>query len=154
VGIMWISFAHTTDAVIMERKTETRRDWVISHVKKFWADQVVDFWNKNPRNGGLKMGSITLAKAPYLENTRHLAYPEDYEAEGFAFMEECGIQMAGMPPLIFFQRWKAEKVLLYVVEFRLHLLTEAGSRRKSELQGTVSHDQVDLLGNEVKHEGK
>lgn len=134
---MWISFAHTTDAVIMDRKTETRRQWAMSHAQKFRADQEVDIWDKNPRNGGQRMGSIILTKGPYRENTSKLVFPEDYEAEGFAFMEERGQEIQGMPPLIFFQRWKVQKLLLFVVEFKLHLLSEAGMSRKLELQEAI-----------------
>jgi len=138
---MWISFAHTTDAVIMERKRETRRQWAVSHAQKFRANQVVDFWNKNPRNGGQKMGSIILVNGPYRENTSKLVFPQDYEAEGFAFMEERGQEIQGMPPLIFFQQWKVKKLLLFVVEFKLYLLSEAGMRRKLQLQEESSEEK-------------
>jgi len=127
--------------VIMERKRETRRQWAVSHAQKFRANQVVDFWNKNPRNGGQKMGSIILAKGPYRENTSKLVFPQDYEAEGFAFMEERGQEIQGMPPLIFFQQWKVKKLLLFVVEFKLYLLSEAGMRRKLQLQEESSEEK-------------
>lgn len=132
---MLISFAYTTDAVIMECKTKTRRKWVVSHANKFRDGQEVDFWDKNPRNHGEKMGSIILTRGPYRENTRKLMYPDDFIAEGFDYMTERGLEMDGVEPLIFFQRWKAQRVLLFVVEFKLHLLTTAGMRRKIELEG-------------------
>lgn len=139
---MWISFAKTTDAVIMGRKVKTRREWKVSHANKFREGPEVDFWDKNPRNHGQKMGSIILTRGPYRENTRKLVYPDDFIAEGFDYMTERGEDMEGVEPLIFFQRWQEQAVLLFVVEFELHLLTEAGMRRKIELEG-----QADAVAN-------
>lgn len=133
---MWISFAKTTDAVIMNRKTKTRRNWKVVHAQRFRVGQEVDFWDKNPRNHGEKMGSIILTRGPYRENTRKLIYPDDFIAEGFDYMTERGLDIDGMEPLIFFRRWQEQHVLLFVVEFRLHRLTTAGMRRKIELEGS------------------
>ena len=131
---MWISFAKTTDAVIMGRKGKTRRDWKMSHAQRFRVSQEVDFWDKNPRNHGKKMGTIILTRGPYRENTRKLVYPNDFIAEGFDYMTERGLEIDGMEPLILFNQWKAQHVLLFVVEFKLHRLTQDGMRRRVELQ--------------------
>ena len=131
---MLISFAKTTDAVIMDRKRKTRRNWTMVHAKKFRQGQVVDFWSKSPRVYGLNMGTIVLDRGPYRENTRLLKDPEDFIAEGFEYMTEAGLKMGGMEPLIFFHKWKAEAITLYVVEFHLNDLTEAGQERKRELE--------------------
>ena len=132
---MWISFAKTTDAVIMGRKSITRRDWKVSHANRFRESQEVDFWDKNPRNYGQKMGSIILTRGPHRQNTRKLSYPDDYIAEGLAYMAEVGQLMDGWHPETFFRRWQEQRVLLFVVEFKLHLLTTAGMSRKIELEG-------------------
>lgn len=132
---MWISFAYTTDAVIMGRKRRTRRNWVIPHARKFRAGQVVDFYNRDPRAHGQVMGTIKVEAAPWRQNTRMLIFPFDYEAEGFDYMTELGQQMGGMEPRLFFDQWKAAKITLWILDFELDLLTEAGMRRKIELQG-------------------
>lgn len=132
---MWISFAKTTDAVIMGRKVKTRRDWKMSHAQRFREGQEVDFWDKNPRNQGKKMGTIILTRGPYRENTRKLVYPIDFVAEGFDYMTERSQDIDGMEPLIFFNQWKEQWILLFVVEFKLHRLTTAGMSRKIELEG-------------------
>ena len=134
---MWISFAKTTDAVIMGRKVKTRRDWAVSHANKFREGQEVDFWDKNPRNQGEKMGIIILTRGPYRENTRKLMYPDDFIAEGFAYMAEIGQEMDGVHPETFFYRWQEKHLLLFVVEFKLHRLTTAGMSRRIELETEV-----------------
>lgn len=131
---MWISFAKTTDAVIMGRKVKTRRDWKLSHAQRFRVGQEVDFWDKNPRNQGKKMGIIILTRGPYRENTRKLVYPDDFIAEGFDYMTERDQNMDGMDPLSFFHQWQEQRIVLFVVEFKLHRLTQDGMRRRVELQ--------------------
>lgn len=136
---MWISFAKTTDAVLIGRKKRTRREWVLSHARKFREGQSVDAYNKNPRNGGVKIATIKLTRTPYPQGTRSMTM-EDYELEGFAWMTEQGLEYAGMEPLLFFHRWREKNVKLWVVEFELEYLTMAGMQRKVELVGV--HDAV------------
>jgi len=137
---MWVSFAYTTDAVIMGRKKRTRRNWVIAHARKFHNGQIATFYGPNPRNGGQVMGSILVRAAPWRQNTRMLIFPFDYEAEGFDYMTEQGQKMGGMEPRLFFDQWKAAELTLWVLDFELDLLTEAGMRRKVELQEVTKGD--------------
>ena len=131
---MWISFAYTTDAVIMGRKNRTRRNWVIPHARKFHEGQLATFYDRNPRNGGQVMGDILIKASPWRQNTRMLVFPFDYEAEGFDYLAEQGQTVSGMEPRLFFDQWKAVKVTLWILDFELHLLTMAGMRRKFELE--------------------
>ena len=134
---MWISFAKTTDAVLVGRKKKTRREWALSHAKKFKAGQVIDAYNRNPRNGGVKVAEVELTRSPYQQGTRSMTM-NDYELEGFAWMTEQGIEYAGLEPLIFFHKWREANVLLWVVEFELRCLTTVGILRRTELMG--AHD--------------
>lgn len=94
---MIISFAWTTGALLAGRKTVTRREsWTPGYFKR-WQDawdksrnrrdkdrlkyRIHDAYDRSPRNGGRKVGSIVLTCRPYLEPL--CAMPEsDLEAEG------------------------------------------------------------------------
>jgi len=130
---MWISFAKTTDALLIGRKKRTRREWALSHAKKFREGQMVDGYNRNPRNGGIVVAQVKLLRTPYQQPTRHMTM-EDYELEGFAWMTEQGRLYAGLEPLVFFHKWREADVKLWVVDFELIYLTSAGILRKMEIQ--------------------
>lgn len=134
---MWISFAYTTDAVIMGEKSVTRRNWVRSHAMKFYGTQVVDFYDKNPRSFGHNMGQIELLCSPYLQRTGKMTL-DDYNREGLYWMERNCRLMNGQPPEVFFNQWKESNEMLYVVEFKLLNLTSEGMKRKTDIKGVLS----------------
>lgn len=113
---MFISFAWTTPAYLSGRKTCTRRNWVDWYAAKFHKGDLVDAYDKNPRNGGHKIGLARLTHTPYQESTSQFP-PEDYEAEGFKWMEENNILIRGVTPHDFCQAWIATNELVYVVRF-------------------------------------
>ena len=136
---MWISFAWTTDAVIMEQKGCTRRNWAHSHAVKFREGQVVDFWDKSPRIHGQNMGQIELLRSPYRQRAGKMT-EEDFVAEGLEWMQKNYILIGDTQARDFFARWKKENALLYVIEFKLLYLTEPGMRRKIHLQGMYQYE--------------
>lgn len=140
---MWISFAKTSDALLIGRKRRTRRDWALSHARKFRQGQVVDAWNRNPRNGGWKIAEIELTRDPFQQRTKQMTM-EDYELEGFAWMTERGLEYGGLKPLIFFHKWREANVLLWVIEFEVQYLTFEGMHRKLELE-EMADAQMDIL---------
>jgi len=136
---MWISFAWTTDAVILEKKWRTRRNWARSHAMKFREGQVVDFWDKSPRIHGQNMGQIKLLSSPYLQRAGKMT-DEDYDAEGLEWMQKNYILIGDEQAKDFFERWKKENLLLYVIEFKLLYLTSPGMRRKIEVQDRYNNE--------------
>lgn len=134
---MWISFAYTTDAVIMGEKSVTRRNWARSHAMKLYGSQVVDIYDKNPRIHGQNMGQIEILGSPYLQRTGKMT-PDDYEREGLLWMERNCRLMNGQSPEIFFNNWIEANEMVYVVEFKLLNLTSLGMQRKMEIKGVPS----------------
>jgi len=55
-----ISFAQTTGAFRMGRKSVTRRDWMDRHARHFVPGSVHSAWDKSPRNGGKKIGEVRI----------------------------------------------------------------------------------------------
>ncbi len=83
----YISFAWTTAAFKARRKTVTRRDWKDDYARSFQEGEIVGALDKLWRAGGNAIGSIRLTCAPYKES-ESLMPDSDYEAEGFAFLDE------------------------------------------------------------------
>lgn len=82
-----ISFTWTSAALLIGRKTVTRRDWAPRQRERFHAGDPVQAWDKLPRNGGVRIATIRLTAEPVVESCRLM--PEaDYEAEGYAFYDE------------------------------------------------------------------
>lgn len=115
---MIISFAWTTDALLAERKKVTRRDWKKEYAARFREGTVQDAYDLLPRVHGKKVGNVKIARAPYPEATRNIP-DEDFEGEGFAYMEEHGLRIQGIPPREFFEAWRQSNQVLFVVRFDL-----------------------------------
>ena len=113
---MIISFAWTTPALMAGRKHKTRRSWPESYAKKFHAGQIVDGYDRSPRYGGKLARKIRLLKDPYQQPTEQMT-EQDFEDEGFKWMEEQKMLMRGRSPREFFEEWKEAGELVWVVEF-------------------------------------
>lgn len=122
---MIISMAWTSAAFLSGRKHCTRRSWNASYAAHFHKGQICDSYNRNPRNGGKKIGSLRLISAPYLQYT-HLMTEQDYEDEGLRWMEENNILIRGLQPRQFFDDWKTADEEVYVVRFDPILVDPAG----------------------------
>ena len=125
---MIISFAWTTPALLAGRKTVTRRDWTKAYAHRFHAGELEQAWDRTPRIGGHQVAIIRLVFAPYPGHTGMMP-KSDYEAEGFAYLEEQGLLCDGMHPRIFWQAWKAADLPLYVVRFGLESITPGDPNR-------------------------
>lgn len=122
---MMISFGWTTPALLAGRKTVTRRDWSAGTVARarraFEAGEAIDAWNTSPRNvrgNPHRIGKIRLTAEPRREATR-LVPVEDYEREGFAYLDEHGILLNGRKPIQLFEEWEDGDGTLVVVRFVL-----------------------------------
>ena len=113
-----VSFAWTTPAVRARRKTRTRRSWSPSYAEKFRENSICQAYDKGPRVGGVWIDYIRLVRAPWIQNTRELNQ-DDYELEGFAYMDEWGFLCPpeGILGRDFLERWKAAAEDVYVVDF-------------------------------------
>jgi uncharacterized protein YqfB (UPF0267 family) len=113
--MMIVSFAHTTPAFLANRKTRTRRDWVESHAKKFHVGDVVKAYDKSPRVHGKLVGYLRVTGLTR-ENVA-LMTEEDFEKEGFAYLQEQGILMWGKIPRAAFDDWIDTEQDYYVLDF-------------------------------------
>ena len=114
--MMIVSFAWTTPAVIARRKTRTRREWSENYASKFKAGSICQGYDKGPRVGGKPIHLIRIMRDPWIQNTSELG-DDDFEYEGFNYMEENRILFRGKPVRQFFEEWKALAIDLYVVDF-------------------------------------
>ena len=115
---MIISYAWTTDALLAGRKKVTRREWSKEYAARFRAGTVHLAYNRNPRIGGKKVGDVRIDRVPYPERACDIP-DEDYELEGFAYMEEKGIRIRDWTPREFFEAWRQRRDVLFVVRFDL-----------------------------------
>ena len=115
---MIISYAWTTEALLAERKKVTRRDWSREYAARFHAGTVHDAYDRLPRVHGKKIGDVRIERVPYPERACDIP-DEDYELEGFAYMEEKGILIRGWTPREFFTRLRFTRDVLFVVRFDL-----------------------------------
>ena len=75
---MIISFAWTTPQFLAGTKTVTRRDWsdrTFIQWRNAWDEQrlVHAAYDKSPRSGGQKVGTLTLTARPYPERLAYCA---------------------------------------------------------------------------------
>lgn len=113
-----ISFSWTTPAVKALRKSVTRREWNKEYAGRFYQDELIQAYDKSPRNGGKPFGIVQLLKTPYLESTEQIP-DSDWEDEGFAYLEAIGVKCGNITPQEIWQQWKFSPVLLYVVRFKV-----------------------------------
>lgn len=118
--MMILSFAETTPALLAGAKTVTRREWHPNHARKFTAGALVQAWDKTPRvKGAKRVGTIRLTAAPVLESTS-LLRPEDWNDEGFAYMQARGLTLfGGVMPVDVWLDWHEQPRDLWVVRFEL-----------------------------------
>lgn len=114
-----ISFARTTAALQARRKTVTRRLWKDSHAARFEAGELVQAWSASPHRGGRKVGVIRL-----LSVTRQatcLIPDSDWEAEGFAYMEEHGIDLGpDLSCAALWREWRRDpRLMTWVIRFEV-----------------------------------
>jgi|SRR3990167_1820424 len=112
---MIISFAWTKDAFLNNRKSVTRRSWKEDYAKRFQVGSIHNAYDKSPLYGGKIIGKIKVS-ALYQQNIQYMP-KEDYEKEGFKFMEEKGIKIWNKEPRKAFDDWKKEDKIYWVLEF-------------------------------------
>ena len=115
-----ISFVWTMPAVLAGRKTVTRRPWKASHAKKFHEGDLIAAYTKLPRRGGRQAATLRLTGDAYEEPTSAIP-ASDFEAEGFAFLEQSGLNVDGLPAREYWEKrlQAAPAENLWVVRYEL-----------------------------------
>lgn len=111
-----ISFAWTTAALIAEVKTCTRRDWSDEYALKLRVGEELTAYDHLPRAHGRPVARIRLTEHPVKESTAD-APPEDWEREGFAYLEEHGYSVNGVTPRELWESWHTHPQPLWVIRF-------------------------------------
>ncbi len=119
-----IAFADTTQALLARRKTVTRRNWADKTAAGFKKGDVVQAYNRSPRNHGECVGFITIAQDPYKEALAAMP-DDDFEAEGFAYLQHNPSRSGHSAPWYgqdmkkYFESWRQSGDALWVVRFEL-----------------------------------
>ena len=113
-----ISFAWTTPALLAGRKTVTRREWKDRHAATFRKGDLIAAYNRQPRFGGRQVATLRLTQDAYKESTA-LAPPEDFEREGFAYLDDHRLMVAGDTPLEVWDSWHESPSDWWVIRFEV-----------------------------------
>ena len=127
-----ISFAWTVPALLVRRKRCTRRDWSASYAAHFHKGDLVQAWDKSPRIGGKRIGTVRLTADPVQEYARDIP-AADWENEGFAYLTGIGCTVHGRTPRDFWNGWKASPYLVWVVRFEIVDIFDAAFERVQAL---------------------
>ena len=110
-----ISFAWTTPALIAREKTVTRREWSEPYARSFKPGELVQAWDKLPRAGGKRVGTIRIESVTYSNDYPH----HDYSLEGLSWMQAKGMKIRGMDPAAFWLSWREIEAWMWVVRFQV-----------------------------------
>lgn len=112
-----ISFAWTVPALLARRKTRTRRLWDDGYAKRFKVGDIVQAWDKQPRFKGKKIAEIKIISIK--KENISLMPSEDFEKEGFKYMEEQELRIWGMNPRDAFDSWRNDVDDYWVIDFEI-----------------------------------
>ena len=121
-----ISFAWTTPALLAGRKTRTRREWTDEYAKRFHVGDLCQAWNHVPRvKDAKRIGTIEITA---IRRERYSdAKGEDWEKEGFAYLQENGLPLGDTTPRELFEDWMMDDGLCWVIDFKLTGESESAS---------------------------
>lgn len=97
------------------RKTRTRREWDDDYAKRFKIGDIVQAWDKLPRAHGKKVAEIKITEIK--KEDISFATTEDFEKEGFKFMEEKGLKIWDKDPANAFNEWVEAGGEYWVIDF-------------------------------------
>lgn len=112
-----ISFAWTTPAIVAKRKTVTRREWNDKYAKRFKVGDICQPYDKNPMYGGKPIKDRMIRIVSVKKEDIKTMPNQDFEHEGFAYLEEQGLTIWGKPPRKAFEEWREEGGIYWVVRF-------------------------------------
>jgi hypothetical protein len=113
-----IAFGWTCSALLVGRKTVTRRAWKDNWAQQFADGDLVAAYDRQARYGGHEVAMIKLVGRPHKQSTRD-APESDYEEEGFAYLESIGAKVDGHSPRTLWRAWHLYPQEMWVVRFSL-----------------------------------
>lgn len=126
-----ISCAWTTPALISGHKTCTRRDWNERYARGFKAGDLVQAYDRSPRNGGRPVAIIRLTADPEYTS---LVPDEDWRREGFEYLRSIRATVNGATPLDVWASWRLHPRKVWVARFEMvpGALEKIQDRRQEE----------------------
>ena len=135
---MILSYGWTWPACCAEVKNCTRRHWQDDYAKRWHTGIQHEAVNRQKRFGGYTIARITLTRAPYQERTS-LMTEADYRNEGMEYMDRIGFHppklktMGFRTWLEFFEAWRKQDQLVWVVRTRKPIVTAQGQTDLADL---------------------
>lgn len=96
----------------------TRRRWDRVYARRFRRGDQVAAFDRQARFGGRRVAVIELTDDPVEAWTDQIP-DSDFEAEGFAYLQEVGARVNGRTPGALWEEWRRQPERLWVVRFRL-----------------------------------
>lgn len=130
---MIIVFSWTTDAFLAGFKTVTRREWTPRTLHAVANAQLLEAYDRNPRQHGQAIATIKLSEPP---RRSRLLPVSDYDAEGFKWLDDYGYSLNGQRPYELWNAFDAQRETeppLVVVRFRVVALTPYGQQLRQVL---------------------
>lgn len=121
-----ISFAWTTPALVTGNKTCTRREWDDRYARRFQIGDLIAAYDRQPRFRGCQVATLRLTTTPVYSAELP---EEDYEREGFRWLSDRGLKVAGHSPEVTWRAWKigaAHGEKWWLVRFSVEKLTDFG----------------------------
>lgn len=112
---MIVSFAWTAPAFSANRKSVTRRKWRRNYAEHFVPGTVHKAYSKQPRFGGRQIGLFRVISLTF-EDIREMP-DEDFEHEGFKYMEEQELMIWKKEPRVAFDEWRSTEDYYWVLRF-------------------------------------
>jgi hypothetical protein len=82
----------------------------------FQPGELVPAYDQRPKKGGKHFATVRIARKPYMENSADTPR-DDFEKQGFAYLEQMGLTFCGMSPRAFWDSMIEGEFDLCVVEF-------------------------------------
>jgi len=84
--------------------------------RAFKGQDTIGALDRTFRARGKQIGTLKLTEEPFQQLTGKMT-EFDYKAEGLFWMEKQGIKIRGLAPREFFEAWKQDNEMVWVVTF-------------------------------------
>lgn len=154
---MTISFAWTTPALLLGKKSVTRRDWhpktILQARRSMESKEPVKAYSRAQYRGGEHVADIRITEIIEDEDSRLLA-PVEWVLEGFHVLQAIGAKIDGSTAADVWRFWTQENTEPQTaIRFELLRLTERGEhlQLEAEQQLTTAGGPVSFLENTMAH---
>lgn len=135
-------FGPMSVALLKGRKTSVRVPFASRRSVAFQPGELVPAYDQRPKRGGKPIAMLRITDRPYRMNSAD-ATEEDYEIEGFAYLEEQGQTFGHEEPRRYWEAAKAAKADVCVIRFQVvDILVDA----ESDIDQSEDNEGLAMLG--------